>query len=67
MKRQINPENLVRILWVVLTMATEIDQGMTTIGDFKKDKGAFKSLYCILDIKRIISAFKENNKEKINP
>jgi hypothetical protein len=34
-------------------MPTGIAQGMTTIGDFKKDKNAFKSLYCILDIKRI--------------
>ena len=67
LKRQINSENLDLILSVVLTMAGGIAQGMANIGDFKKAKNAFKSLYSILDYKSKISAFKRDNEKKISP
>ena len=64
LKRQINSEDVTLVLSVILTMATGIGQGMGNIGDFKKAKIAFKSLYSILDAKSKISAFSGDNTKK---
>ena len=67
LKRQINSEDVDLVLSIIITMAAGIGQGMGNIGDFKKAKIAFKSLYSILDSESKISAFKIDNAEKKSP
>ena len=64
LKRKINSEDLELVLSVILSMVTGIGRGIANVGDFKKAKNSFKSLYSILNIKSKISAFKEDNKGK---
>ena len=67
LKRQINSEDVDMVLSIIITMAAGIGQGMGNIGDFKKAKIAFKSLYSILDSESKISAFKIDNTGKKSP
>ena len=64
LKRKINSEDLELVLSVILSMVTGIGRGIANVGDFKKAKNSFKSLYSILNIKSKISAFKDDNKGK---
>ena len=67
LKGQIDSEDMGLAMNVVMTAASGIGQGMGTIGDLKKAKIAFKSLYSTLDIESKISAFKKDNYGKVSP
>ena len=67
LKGEIDSEDLGLAMNIVMTAASGIGQGMGNVGDLKKAKIAFKSLYSTLDIESKISAFKKDNVGKINP
>ena len=67
LKGQIDTEDMGLAMNVVMTAASGIGQGMGNIGDIKKAKIAFKSLYSTLDTKSKISAFKKDNLDKKSP
>ena len=64
LKGEIDSEDMGLAMNVVMTTASGIGQGMGNIGDLKKAKIAFKSLYSTLDIESKISAFKKDNEGK---
>ena len=67
LKREIDSEDMGLAMNVVMTAASGIGQGMGNIGDLKKAKIAFKSLYSTLDTESKISAFKKDNLGKKDP
>ena len=67
LKGEINSEDMGLAMNVVMTAASGIAQGMGNIGDLKKAKIAFKSLYSTLDTESKISAFKKDNIGKVSP
>ena len=67
LKGEIDSEDMGLAMNVVMTAASGIGQGMGNIGDLKKAKIAFKSLYSTIDIKSKISAFKRDNEGKKSP
>ena len=67
LKGEINSEDMGLAMNVVITAANGISQGMGNIGDLKKAKVAFKSLYSTLDTESKISAFKKDNIGKVSP
>jgi ATP-binding cassette subfamily B (MDR/TAP) protein 1 len=67
LKGEINSEDMGLAMNVVMTAAGGISQGMGNIGDLKKAKIAFKSLYSTLDTESKISAFKKDNIGKVSP
>ena len=66
LKDEIDSEDMGMAMNITIASASGISQGIGNIGDLKKAMNAFKSLYSILDIKNKISAFKEDNENKIN-
>ena len=67
LKGEIDSEDMGLAMNVVMTAASGVGQGMGNIGDLKKAKIAFKSLYSTLDIESKISAFKKDNEGKRSP
>ena len=67
LKREIDTEDMGLAMNVVMTASGGIVQGMGNIGDIKKAKIAFKSLYSTLDTESKISAFLNDNIGKIDP
>ena len=67
LKGEIDSEDMGLAMNVVMTAASGIGQGMGNIGDLKKAKIAFKSLYSTIDIESKISAFKRDNEGKKSP
>ena len=61
LKGEIDSEDMGLAMNVVMTAASGIGQGMGNIGDLKKAKIAFKSIYSTLDTESKISAFKKDN------
>ena len=66
LKGQIDSEDMGMAMNVAIASANGIAQGIGNLGELKKAKNAFQSLYSILDIKNLISAFKEDNENKIS-
>ena len=67
LKGEIDTEDMGLAMNVVMTAASGIGQGMGNIGDIKKAKIAFKSLYSTIDTESKISPFKYDNEGKISP
>ena len=67
LKGEIDSEDMALAMNVVMTAASGVGQGMGNIGDIKKAKIAFKSLYSTIDIQSQISAFKNDNEGKKSP
>ena len=66
LKGEIDSEDMGIVMNIVMTSASGIVQGMGSIGDLKKAKIAFKSLYSIIDLESKISAFRNDNEGKIS-
>ena len=67
LKGEIDSEDMGLAMNIVMTSASGIGQGMGNIGDLKKAKIAFKSLYSTIDLESKISAFRKDNEGKISP
>ena len=67
LKGQIDTEDMALAMNVVMTAASGVGQGMGNIGDLKKAKIAFKSLYSTIDTESKISAFRNDNLDKRDP
>ena len=67
LKGEIDSEDMGLAMNVVMTAASGIGQGMGNLGDLKKAKIAFKSIYSTLDPESKISAFYNDNLGKISP
>ena len=67
LKGEIDSEDMVLAMNVVMTAASGISQGMKNIGDLKKAKIAFRSLYSTIDTESKISPFKNDNEGKKSP
>ena len=67
LNNEIDSEDMGLAMNVVMTAASGIGQGMGNIGDLKKAKIAFRSLYSTIDTESKISAFKYDNEGKKSP
>ena len=67
LKGEIDSEDMGLAMNIVMTSASGIGQGMGNLGDLKKAKIAFKSLYSTIDTESQISAFKDDNEGKVSP
>ena len=62
----IDSEDMTMALNIVLTSAGGIGNGMAQLGDLKKAKIAFKSIYSTLDTPSLINPFQKDNEGKLS-
>lgn len=67
LKGEIDSEDMAMTMNIVMTTCSGIGQGMGNLGDLKKAKVAFRSLYSTLDTPSQIPPFKEDNENKVSP
>ena len=63
---KIDSEDMSMAINIVMTSAGGIGNGMAQLGDLKKAKIAFKSIYSTLDTPSLINPFKKDNEGKLS-
>ena len=66
LKGEIDSEDMGLAMNIVMTSAGGIGNGLAQLGDLKKAKIAFKSIYSTLDTESLINPFKRDNEGKIS-
>ena len=62
---QIDSEDMAMSMNIVMTSAGSIGNGLAQLGDLKKAKIAFRSIYSTLDTPTLINPFKHDNENKV--